>query len=275
MNAPEELLSIATRVAHEAGAHVLHLIANDTPRADLRAQAGRKSTRTDLVSDADRESEKVIVRRLGELRPHDGVLGEEGARKASRSGVDWIIDPVDGTVNFLYGFASFAISIAAYEKGTALCGVVYDPLRDETYRAASGIGAFCNEHRLEHDGRQAQLAEALVGTGFGYASSRRRAQSELLPTILPQVRDIRRQGAAALDLCYVAAGKLDAYYEAGLQPWDRAAGLVVAAEAGCTQFELDLGHDLESTLVVCRPELERPLGDLLLRAAATRQSLCG
>lgn len=266
-----QLLEIATETAHEAGALALSYIKESGALASLRGSATRKSSETDLVSAADHASEGIIVQRLGELRPDDGIIAEEGSSRPSVSGIDWIIDPIDGTTNFLYGHGSFAISIAARRGTTGLAGVVYDPLRDETFSAALGAGAHCNGSELHAPEIATPLAEALVGTGFHYLSSRRLLQAELLPTILPNVRDIRRQGAAALDLCFVASARLDAFYEAALQPWDLAAGLVIVKEAGFVVETLDLGGELDATLLVTHPDLLGPLRALIEAAVAAKK----
>lgn len=179
----------------------------------------------------DIASEKLITGFLAEHRPDDGFLGEEGASVTGTSGVRWVIDPVDGTVNYLYGLPSWAVSIAAEKDGETVAGVVAAPMRGETYRAVLGGGAYRDGERLHH--RPAPpLSQALVATGFGYLAERRAGQAEVVRTLLPRVRDIRRGGSAAIDLCDVACGRLDAYYERGLNPWDLAAGELIAREAG-------------------------------------------
>ncbi|MBW3557558.1 MAG: inositol monophosphatase, partial [Actinobacteria bacterium] len=209
------------------------------------------------VSDVDRASERLIDERLSELRPHDGIVGEEGASRPGTSGVSWIIDPLDGTTNFLYGFPEFSVSIAAAVDGKVVAGAVHDPNHAETFVAALGGGATCNGQPLKVEGAPT-LATALVGTGFSYDPERRRLQASLLPRLLPEVRDIRRAGAASLDLCWVAAGRLDAYYEWGLQAWDWAAGELVAAEAGAR-----CGVLADGTRVVAPPHLFDDLVDLI------------
>lgn len=265
------LRSIATRIASEAGALVLEIANERATLTSLRDDAVRKSSSTDLSTKADRASEQLIVLRLRELRPDDGVIAEEGSTQPSMSGINWIVDPIDGTTNFVYGFGSFAVSIAAVRDGVALAGAVYDPLRNEMFSAALGLGAHCNDVTLEPPPVAAPLAEALIGTGFSYRSNKRFQQAKLLTTILPRVRDIRRQGAAALDLCYVAAQRLDGYYEAGLRPWDRAAGLLIAEEAGYVHDDLDLPDELAETLVVTHRDLLSPLLGLLIEAAGLHQ----
>lgn len=190
-----------------------------------------KSTPTDIVTEIDKQSESHIVSALRERRPDDAILGEEGAAFDGTTGVRWVIDPLDGTVNFTYGIPNYAVSIGVEVDGIPTIGVVYNPATDELYRAARGTGAFCNDDAIEVRDEVA-LSHALVATGFGYASERRAMQARTLQDVLPLVRDIRRGGSAALDICSVAAGRIDAYYEFGVWPWDVAAGEVILIEAG-------------------------------------------
>ncbi|WP_345343968.1 inositol monophosphatase family protein [Rhodococcus olei] len=195
-----------------------------------------KSTRTDPVTVVDTETEELIRGRLAELRPGDAVLGEEEGGDDGTDGVRWIVDPIDGTVNFLYGIPAYAISVAAQVDGVSVAGTVVDVAAGAVYTAARGHGAT----RHEADGAVhalrctdvTEVSMALLATGFGYAPARRRRQGELIAALLPRVRDIRRIGSAALDLCMVASGRVDAHFEHGLSPWDWAAGSLIAAEAG-------------------------------------------
>jgi myo-inositol-1(or 4)-monophosphatase len=218
-----ELLSVAEQLARGAGA------LTRKPR-ELEVEA--KSSPTDVVTAADRAAEEYLVAELTRLRPDDGVLGEEGAARTGTSGVRWVVDPIDGTVNFLYGLRPYAVSVAAERDGVVLAGCVHDPTSGETFTAAAGAGAYRDGVRLGGDWRAAGLATAVVATGFGYGADLRAQQGQVLAGLLPRIGNLRRLGSAALDLCYVAAGRLDAYYEHGLKHWDRAAGLLVAAEAG-------------------------------------------
>jgi myo-inositol-1(or 4)-monophosphatase len=184
-----------------------------------------------MVSDADRAAETAISQLLHAERPDDGVLGEEGADATGSSGRRWVIDPLDGTTNYLYRYSAWCVSVALEDADGGLVGVVHDPLAAETFRATRGGGAELNGAPIRV--RDSDLLErALVATGFGYEPGIRAGQAELLRHVLPRVRDIRRAGAAALDLCHVAAGRLDGYYERGLQPWDTAAGALLVEEAG-------------------------------------------
>jgi myo-inositol-1(or 4)-monophosphatase len=198
----------------------------------------RKTSRTDMVSDADRDAEAVIADLIRRERPDDGLMGEEGADRKARSGRRWIVDPLDGTTNFLYGFPAWSVSIALEDDGGVAVGVVHDPSRGETFSALRGGGARLNGEPIEV-GDCDQLELALVATGFGYGADRRAAQAETLMRVLPRVRDIRRPGSAALDLSYVACGRVDAYYERDLKPWDWAAGRLLVTEAGGALRDLD------------------------------------
>ena len=190
-----------------------------------------KSSSTDMVSDADREAEDAIVSVLRAERPDDGLLAEEGTRTAGAGERRWVIDPLDGTTNFLYHFPVFGVSIALEDEEGTLVGVVFDPTREEMFAAERGRGATVNGVSLRmREG--AELGRALIATGFGYDAERRARQAEALRRVLPRVRDIRRAGAAALDLAWLAAGRLDGYWEYGLKPWDWAAGRLLVTEAG-------------------------------------------
>lgn len=235
---PERLREISEQLVSEAADFVRRRRAEilGPRRADDGAPVVRaKSSRTDPVTVADTETEQLVRDRLRQLRPGDAVLGEEGGDTSSDAAVRWVVDPIDGTVNFLYGIPAYAVSLAAQVDGVSVAGAVADVVGGQIYSAAIGFGA----HVLERGERRglrcndvADLSMALLGTGFGYASQRRAAQAELVAKLLPQVRDIRRLGSAALDLCMVAAGRLDAHFEHGLNEWDWAAGALIAAEAG-------------------------------------------
>lgn len=257
-----ELAQLAAGVAREAGSLLLGYYRGAVPGEAVAASARAKSTRTDLVTEADTASERLIVERLSTQRPEDGILAEEGTRRESRSGLVWVVDPLDGTVNFFYGFPSFAVSIACTAAGRSVAAAVTDPSRDETFVATRGGGAFLAGERLETRVPPA-LSEALVATGFSYDSGRRREQASTLVGVLPCVRDVRRAGAASLDLCWVAAGRLDAYYEGGLLPWDEAAGTLVVEEAGGRVSHHDGLLDGAETLVAAPPLLHDELVALL------------
>jgi fructose-1,6-bisphosphatase/inositol monophosphatase family enzyme len=219
-----------------------------------------------MVSDADRDAEVLIRDLLAAERPGDGLLGEEGSLVQGSSGRRWVVDPLDGTTNYLYRFPAWVVSVALEDgsspsggTGGALVGVVHDPLRGETFAARRGRGATRNGAQIVASGAQ-RLDGALIGTGFGYAAERRAAQAEVAARVLPRVRDIRRAGAAALDLCMVACGRLDGYYERGLNEWDWAAGSLIASEAGATVLPLP-GEPFG--LVVASPAIADELAELV------------
>ncbi len=230
MTDPLELMRIADGLAREAG----ELIRSRPDRVDV---AATKSSATDVVTAMDLAVESLLRRRLGELRPEDGFLGEEHGIEAGTSGLTWVVDPVDGTVNFLYGLPVYAVSIGVVtgepdpEGWTVLAGAVQDAVSATTWTAALGSGAWRDGRALPQIVDRG-LDDALVGTGFGYRTQRRRRQGEVVAALLPRVRDIRRIGAASVDLCLVGGGALDGYFERGLKPWDMAAGSLVVTEAG-------------------------------------------
>ncbi|MFF0448144.1 inositol monophosphatase family protein [Streptomyces sp. NPDC004609] len=220
-----ELLALALEAAERAGA----LLRDGRP--DDLGVAATKSSPIDVVTEMDIAAEKLITGFLAGRRPHDGFLGEEGAATAGTSGVRWVIDPLDGTVNYLYGLPTWAVSIAAERDGETVVGVVAVPMRGETCRAVLGGGAYAGDKPLGC--RPAPpLDQALVATGFNYVTAVRGHQADVAQRLIPRLRDIRRSGSAAVDLCDVAAGRLDGYYERGLNPWDLAAGDLIAREAG-------------------------------------------
>ena len=220
-----DLLETALEAAARAG-----VLLRDGRPDDLGV-AATKSSPIDVVTEMDLAAEKLITGHLAEHRPDDGVLGEEGAAVDGTSGVRWVIDPIDGTVNYLYGLPAWGVSIAAEYLGETVVGVVEIPSRGETFRAVSGHGAFRNAQPVRCRTSPA-LDQALVGTGFNYVQERRVAQVEVARLLVPQVRDIRRSGSAAVDLCDVACGRLDGFYERGLHRWDWAAGDLIVREAG-------------------------------------------
>ena len=212
-----------------------------------------------MVSDADRLAEEAIARLIRRERPDDGLLGEEGAAAAGSSGRRWVVDPLDGTTNYLYGFPVWAVSVAVEDPDGALAGGVLDPTRDELLAAARGAGATLNGAPVRvREGTP--LARSLIATGFGYDPARRAAQARVVEHVLPRVRDIRRAGAAAVDMAWVAAGRLDGYWERGLKPWDWAAGRLLVTEAGGAVVELP-GEPVG--LVAAAPGLAEELRELV------------
>lgn len=251
-----ELLALATDAA---GAAVEFLRAG---REGMAGEIDTKSSPTDVVTAMDKAAEHLIVERLHAARPNDGVLGEEGGERSGSSGVRWVIDPIDGTVNYLYRLPSWSVSIAAEVDGEVVAGVVHDGPRDIAWTATRGGGAF-RSGRQVHASTESELSRALVATGFSYVAERRRLQGRVLAEVLPRVRDIRRLGSAALDLCSAAAGHVDAYFEQSLHPWDLAAGGLIAQEGGCRVAGLH-GRPAGHALVVAAPAgLFEPLHDLL------------
>ena len=269
MSDDSDLRSLASELAKASGKLLIEASATRRSRAELIGAARKKSSATDLATAADRASERLIVDRLRAVRPDDAIMGEEGSENSGTSGLTWIIDPIDGTTNFVYAFPAWTVSIGVADDEGTVAGAVYDATRGELFTAARGKGAFLNGRPL---GPLAppRLEESLIGTGFSYSSDLRRHQASLLLTLLPRVRDIRRAGAASLDLCYVGAGRLDGFYEAALRPWDRAAGLLVAAEAGAQYADLKRIVPGSETLVVAAPSLLSPLRKLLIEAATGR-----
>jgi fructose-1,6-bisphosphatase/inositol monophosphatase family enzyme len=226
-----------------------------------------KSSPTDMVTEMDRAAEAMIVSGIRAARPDDGIVGEEGADHEGTSGVRWLIDPIDGTTNYLYAFPGFAVSIAAEHRGEVVIGVVHDPLHHDVFQAAKGRGATRNGDAI-HPSTKDDLQTALVGTGFSYEPERRLRQANALAQVLPHVRDIRRMGAAAVDLCSVACGRLDAYYERGLGPWDLAAGGLIARQAGARVGDLAGGPASGEFVLATTNGLFEPLRALLDTAGA-------
>ena len=262
-----ELHALALSVAEE-GARM----AREMREAGV-AIADRKTSVADIVTEADRAVETAIRDAIAEARPQDGFFGEETDEAASASGLTWVVDPIDGTVNYAYGIPSWAVSVAVVEGDpqsetwTGLAGVVINPLGDETWEAWAGGGARVNGRRLQI-AKHVDLPRTLLGTGFGYRAERRLAQGKVVAQILGVVRDIRRAGAASLDICSVAAQRLDAYYEAGLKPWDLAGGTIVAREAGAHVSGLRGAGAGESFYLACNPAIAGPLEEELLAAGA-------
>jgi myo-inositol-1(or 4)-monophosphatase len=255
------LLELAERVAGQAGELLL------AGADQLRVDVSTKSSGTDMVSEMDRASEALIVEHILAERPDDAILGEEGASRPGTSGVRWVIDPLDGTTNYLYRHPTWAVSVGVEVDGVVEVGVVASPGLGEVFTAARGRGAWLNGAPATVSGGD-DLATALVATGFGYEAARRGRQASVLPRLLPEVRDIRRNGVASLDLCWVGCGRLDAYFEYGGQPWDVAAGLLVATEAGAVAAGLDGGPPAPDSVMVATPGVAAALLELLVEAGA-------
>jgi myo-inositol-1(or 4)-monophosphatase len=259
------LLAVATGAAREAG----ELLASPGGRVSV---AATKSSPTDVVTEMDRRSEELIRARILAVRPGDAILGEEGGQTGDTAGapVRWVIDPLDGTVNYLYGLPDWAVSIAAEVAGEVVAGAVFVPSRGELFTATRGGGGWLES---AGDGRAGRvrlrcrpgvpLDQALVATGFGYRAARRKVQGEVVAALLPRVRDIRRAGVASADLCSVAAGRLDAFYERGLNYWDYAAGALIATEAGAVVGGLHGAPPSTSMTVAAGPGLFPALAEAL------------
>ncbi|MFI6361585.1 inositol monophosphatase family protein [Nocardia sp. NPDC050630] len=274
-----ELRRIAVQLAETAAAHVRSRRPEVFgPEGARDGAVQTKGHPTDPVTIVDTETEELIRRLLGEARPGDPILGEEGGGSLAGGDEDtvhWVVDPIDGTVNFLYGIPGYAISVAAVRDGHPIAGAVVDVARAATYSAAVRMGAT----KVTGDGTVEHLrctpvrsaAMALVSTGFAYGKHRRARQAELIARILPEIRDIRRLGAAALDLCFVAEGRIDAYYEHGLNAWDWAAGALIAAEAGA-QLRLPAATSPGAAgelVLAAAPGVANELTELLERVGAT------
>jgi myo-inositol-1(or 4)-monophosphatase len=263
-----ELLALAVDVAEVAG----KMLASGQGGVEV---AATKSSPTDVVTEMDRRAEDLIRSRILAARPGDAILGEEGGQTGDAP-VRWVIDPIDGTVNYLYGLHDWAVSIAAEVSGVVMAGVVIVPRRGELFGATLGGGAwvdFGSGARVTLRARPGvPLAQALVATGFGYQAARRVVQGEVVAALLPQVRDIRRGGVASVDLCSVAAGRVDAFYERGLHYWDYAAGGLVAAEAGAVVGGLGGRPPSPSMVVAAGPGLFGALSAALAGLDAERDA---
>lgn len=265
----DELLGLA----HEAAAAAVELIHTRRPAA---FEVDRKSTPTDLVTEMDTASERLIRSIIGRDRPDDLVIGEEGGPLTGTPGTDdgvgpvsWLVDPIDGTTNYVYDHPGYNVSIAAVVGGRTVVAVVADPTHGRTYHAVAERGAWCDDRRLGL-GEAAPLDRALVATGFAYDPARRGRQGAVVAQLVPRIRDLRRMGAAALDLCSVAAGRVDAYYESGLGPWDLAAGALIATEAGARLGALDGGPVRPESVLAAHPERFEELRNLLVELGADR-----
>jgi myo-inositol-1(or 4)-monophosphatase len=269
----EALLAVAIEAATGAGEMLAERV-----RAGAEQHISAKSTPTDLVSEADLASEQMIRELLAARRPNDGFLGEESDHTDGTSGLRWVVDPLDGTVNFLFGIPQWCVSVAVRDDQGTIAGAVYDPNRDELFAASRdssptltsagatrSLGEDASAPGLADDGgpRGGGLAMAMVATGLAYDARVRAAQARVLARLVPRVRDIRRFGSAALDLTWTAAGRYDAYFERTVKPWDIAAGALICERAGLRVLELPVHEDLPWGILVAPPELAEPLLELV------------
>ena len=270
---PIALCSVAERLASEAAAFVRRRRAEvfGDGRSTAESAVRAKSTPTDPVTVVDTETERLLRDRLAELRPGEHVLGEEeGGSTGGREGLTWVLDPIDGTVNFVYGIETYAVSVAVQREGSSVAGAVANVAAGAVYSAARNHGA-----HVQRDGARtplrsssaAELSMSLVGTGFSYRPEQRMRQAQVLTGMLPVVRDVRRMGSCALDLCMVAAGHLDAYYEDGVHVWDWAAGALIAAEAGAV-LRLPPADGEAGLIIAAAPAIADALTDALHKAGA-------
>jgi myo-inositol-1(or 4)-monophosphatase len=248
-----EDLALAERAARAAAAELLERYGGPVEGLDSKTSA------TDPVSDADREAERAIRELLEAERPGDALIGEEGSREAGESGRRWVIDPLDGTVNYLYGIPQWCVSIALEDGDGGLAAVVLDPVREELFTAERGGGARLNDRQVRVNARE-DLGRALIATGFSYEAAHRAEQAQVVSRVLPRVRDIRRAGSAALDLAWVAVGRLDGFYERGVKHWDWAAGRMLVEEAGGATRDM---HGEPYGLLAAAPALLEPLAALV------------
>ena len=253
----DDLLDLAQRAARAAGEMLLERFAR--PPEGVSA----KSTPTDLVSDADRAADELLVDLISSERPDDGFVTEESAGKESASGLSWVLDPLDATVNYLFGIPWWCVSVAVEDEAGALAGAIFNPNVDEMFAAARGAGATLNGTEM-HVSDRPELEKALIGTGFSYDSKAREVQADIVVRVLPRARDIRRAGSAALDLAHLACGRLDGFYEAPLEHWDKAAGLLMVAEAGGVITELPGPVGLTEGAIASGPRLHDALVELVL-----------
>jgi myo-inositol-1(or 4)-monophosphatase len=268
----QELLGLAIEAARLGGGLLAERAAGGAERA-----VSSKSTPTDLVSEADLASQRAIRELLAQRRPDDGFLGEEeGGEEAGQSGLRWIVDPLDGTVNYLFGIPQWSVSVAVADAQGTIAGAIYDPNREELFTASrggpallSGAGGSIELHGRSADphgdgaAQSGDLSTAMVATGLAYDAGVRAAQAEVLARLVPRVRDIRRFGSAALDLAWTAAGRYDAYYERTVKPWDIAAGALICERAGLSVLDLPATEGLPWGILAAHPGLDEELGAIV------------
>lgn len=257
----QELLKLCKTLADTGGRNAL------AGRLAGLSQIETKSTSTDMVTEFDRATEKYIVEEIRRLRPKDSIIGEEGASVVGTSGVTWCIDPIDGTTNFLYALPGWSVSIGVSDANGPLVGVVYIPALDEMFHAVRDHGAFLNDKRIFCNDTS-DLSQALVCTGFSYLPASRTIQSQRVAKFIHQVRDIRRFGAASIDICFVACGRLDAYFEENLHQWDIAAAELIAIESGARSGNFSGGRSTPKEFMVTCPAMFDKLSNLVIASSS-------
>lgn len=260
---PEYLVDACRQMVLAAGKVIRDM------REDAVQTATTKSSPTDPVTAADRAAEELIVDAILQDRPDDSIVGEEGANRAGSSPVSWHIDPIDGTTNYLYGYPAYAVSVAAEIDDVITAGAVLNAATGDLFSACRGQTSVCNDDPISVT-QKAELGSALIGTGFNYLAERRTIQAEVLVQILPEIRDIRRGGSAALDLCSVASGQLDAYFESGLNKWDYAAGWIIVEQAGGVCSGLNNPVPSPAFTVASGPKLHQQLTNMLVESGSER-----
>lgn len=262
MTVDHELAAIAREITRRAGE-----IALVGRRSGALRDVTTKTTGTDMVTEFDRRGEELIVGELRRRRPHDAIVGEEGANHAGTSGITWYIDPIDGTTSFLYDLPTWCVSVGACDANGPLAGAVYIPALDEMFWAVRGQGAYLGDARIRCN-TDVDISRALCATGFSYGAAYRTVQMRRVAEFIGKIRDIRRSGAAAIDLCFVACGRVDAYFEENLHPWDLAAGELIAREAGALSGDYSGGPLRPEEVLVAVPSIFPALSQLLVAAAA-------
>src|SRR5262245_47994117 len=268
MSDPRQLRELACELAIAGGTVAVEGWRRDIAGGVSRATmtAATKSSRTDVVTAHDRAAEARVVAALAERRPEDAIVGEEGTQRPGTSGLSWYLDPIDGTTNFLYGFPLWSTSVGVADDDGTVAGAVFVPATGELFAAARGAGSTRNGEPIRPSA-EVDVSLALVATGFGYLPERRTAQVRRLASVIADVRDVRRGGSAAIDLCYAAAGFVDAYFEDGLNSWDIAAGELIAREAGCRTGDFSGGPPRPGEILAAPPALFDQLSALLIKAS--------
>lgn len=261
-----QILDISLELAHTSGKRALE------GRIAGLQNVETKSTSTDMVTEFDKATEKYIVEQIRARRPHDSIIGEEGAAYAGSSQYTWCIDPIDGTTNFLYALPSWSVSIGISDDSGQLVGVVYIPALDETFTAVRGQGAFLNNRSIRCNDTS-DVSKALVCTGFSYSPEQRSKQSKRVSKFIHKIRDIRRFGAASVDICYVACGRLDAYFEENLHQWDIAAAELIAIEAGAKSGDFSGEASSPEEILIACPKVFKQLSEMIISSSLDQDNV--